>query len=59
MMNCTATVSQKGSDFKKNAREHLHQADKGAKKKVIVQKAVCVMELIFICMYLFFYFKHP
>ena len=39
-MNCTASVSQKGNTFQKNSREHIHQADKGAKKKVIVQKEV-------------------
>ncbi|XP_052077928.1 uncharacterized protein LOC127715834 [Mytilus californianus] len=39
-VNCPATVSQKGSDYKMNTRQHIHQADKGALKKVVVRKEV-------------------
>ncbi|XP_063419689.1 uncharacterized protein LOC134704838 [Mytilus trossulus] len=39
-VNCPATVSQKGNDYKMNSRQHIHQADKGALKKVVVRKEV-------------------
>ncbi|CAC5418980.1 unnamed protein product [Mytilus coruscus] len=39
-VNCPATVSQKGIDYKMNTRQHIHQADKGALKKVVVRKEV-------------------
>ncbi|XP_052093609.1 uncharacterized protein LOC127729772 [Mytilus californianus] len=39
-VNCPATVSQKGTDYKMNTRQHIHQADKGALKKVVVRKEV-------------------
>ncbi|VDI27117.1 Hypothetical predicted protein [Mytilus galloprovincialis] len=38
--NCPATVSQKGENFKRNPKPHIHPADKGALKKVLVHKEV-------------------
>ncbi|XP_014675736.1 PREDICTED: uncharacterized protein LOC106815741 [Priapulus caudatus] len=39
-INCPATVSQKGAQFKKNTRDHIHQADKAALNKVVIKKEV-------------------
>ncbi|XP_056012453.1 uncharacterized protein LOC125679557 [Ostrea edulis] len=39
-VNCPATISQKGETFKANSRDHTHQADKSALKKVQVWKEV-------------------
>ena len=44
-INCPATVSQKGGNFKVNSRGHIHQADKGALKKVQVWKEVSLQEI--------------
>ncbi|XP_061178328.1 uncharacterized protein LOC133186965 [Saccostrea echinata] len=47
-VNCPATISQKGDTFKANSRAHIHQADKGALKKVQVWKEVksqCVQDI--------------
>ncbi|XP_069105150.1 uncharacterized protein [Argopecten irradians] len=39
-VNCPATVSQKGDNYKENSRQHIHGSDKGALKKAIVRKEV-------------------
>ncbi|CAG2207690.1 unnamed protein product [Mytilus edulis] len=38
--NCSATVSQKGENFKRNPNPYIHPADMGALKKVLVHKEV-------------------
>ncbi|XP_014670119.1 PREDICTED: uncharacterized protein LOC106811100 [Priapulus caudatus] len=44
-LHCPATVSQKGSEFKLNSREHIHQADKAALTKVLIRKEVKLTSL--------------
>jgi hypothetical protein len=51
-INCPATVSQKVDDFKKNSREHIHPADKGALKKTICRREVklkCFIQMRISC----------
>jgi hypothetical protein len=46
-----ATVSQKGDTFKTNARQHIHQVDKGALKRVLVTKEVFNEKSLIFCVF--------
>jgi hypothetical protein len=53
-VNCPATVSQKGDTFKTNARKHIHQADNGALKRVLVTKEIFNEKSLVFCVFFFF-----